>query len=280
VIKGGEAYPIFSPVVISAAGLFNTFRHLLPIETARKSYFFGLCDQLEPGLAAMSVFVGLNASNEELNLPKTNTWAFVDPEACFDFQESYANKSIEEVLSGGSPPPLLFISFPSTKDPEWDLRHPAGKSTAAIITLASWKWFQDFKDTNSGRRGDKYEEIKANLGDAMLERTLELFPQLKNNVDLVDIGTPVTNNYYLRAQKGEIYGLDHGLGRFGDPWTVARMRPATDVPGLFLAGQDVLTCGVTGAAFSGLIASCAVLNRNVAADLENLHDRLNGKKME
>jgi len=53
-----------------------------------------------------------------------------------------------------------------------------------------------------GRRGDGYVEVKEALGDAMLERTLELFPRLKPYVDHVDVGSPVTNSHYLRQMQG------------------------------------------------------------------------------
>ena len=36
---------------------------------------------------------------------------------------------------------------------------------------------------------------------------------------------------------------------------VAQLRPETDVPGLYLTGQDILTCGFTGGLFAGVIAA-------------------------
>ena len=49
----------------------------------------------------------------------------------------------------------------------------------------------------------------------------------------------MTNNYYLGQLNGELYGLEHDMARF-DAWTQARLRPKTDVPGLFMTGQDIL----------------------------------------
>ncbi len=40
--------------------------------------------------------------------------------------------------------------------------------------------------------------------------------------------------------------------------------------GLFLTGQDILTCGVCGAMMAGLVTSGAVLGRNVYSDLVKL----------
>merc|ERR1712032_642860 len=76
-------------------------------------------------------------------------------------------------------------------------------------------------------------------------------------------------------KRGEIYGLDHSIERF-DPLMVAKLRPATDVPGLLLTGQDILSCGFTGALFAGVIGAQAALGRNVMGDLIALHNKLEG----
>lgn len=64
-------------------------------------------------------------------------------------------------------------------------------------------------------------------------------PQIRHHIDYVEVATPMTNNYYLGQLNGELYGLDHGMARF-DAWTQARLRPKTDIPGLFVTGQDIL----------------------------------------
>ena len=74
----------------------------------------------------------------------------------------------------------------------------------------------------------------------------------------------------------------------------AKLRPKTDIPGnyiilileskghllrcsffkfpgLYLSGQDVFSCGFTGALFGGLLAAGTVLERNVMNDLIGLH---------
>ena len=36
------------------------------------------------------------------------------------------------------------------------------------------------------------------------------------------------------------------------------MKPQTRIPGLFLTGQDIMTCGVVGAMIGGLLTTIAV----------------------
>ena len=57
--------------------------------------------------------------------------------------------------------------------------------------------------------------------------------------------SPATNSYYLAQPHGEIYGLDHSMERF-QPGMLAKLRPETDIPGLFLSGQDVFIAGFMG----------------------------------
>ena len=132
VLKGSEVHEIKAPLVISDAGVYNTFGSLLPKEVAQKSYFYDLCQQFKPAPAAFSVFVGLDASNEELGLTRQNYWAFRNPTLALDF-EQYLGMSKDESLDVD--PPLMFVSFPSTKDPNW-AQHPGreNKATMAIIT--------------------------------------------------------------------------------------------------------------------------------------------------
>ena len=269
--RGKETFRIEAPVIISSAGLYNTIEKLLPPQVAEKSYLSTLCKKLKHGCAAMNVFIGLNASVEELRLKKENIWAFSNSDTCTNFGD-YMKLDVHDVKSAEVP--LLFVSFPSAKDPNWN-NHPgrANKSTCALVTMANWEWFKQFENSTLRKRGDDYDEIKNAIGDMMIEQACKLVPQLRHHIDYVEIGSPVTNNHYIASPKGEVYGLDHGKERF-DPWNVAQLRPTTDIPGLYLSGQDIFCCGFTGALFGGMFAAGAVLNRHVMGDLTNLHIRL------
>jgi len=275
VTKGQVTHEIMAPMIISSAGLYNTFQKLLPKEIANKSYYTDICNTLEPGGGAMNVFLGLNKSKEELGLKRQNTWAFTTNDVNGAGEEYFA---LDASKAMSSEIPLLFISFPSAKDPEWD-KHPGrkGKSTCAIVTLAQWSWFKEWEDNAVKKRGDGYDEIKKTIGDQMIEQTCKLYPQIRDCIDFIEIGSPVTNKYYIGQPHGEIYGLDHTRERF-DPLMVAKLRPKTDIPGLILTGQDILSCGFTGALFAGVLGAQAALGRNVMGDLISLHNKITGGK--
>lgn len=55
-------------------------------------------------------------------------------------------------------------------------------------------------------------------------------------VEYMDLGSPVTNNHYIRSIKGEITGLDHNKNRFR-PDVATKLCPEIGLPGLYLTGQ-------------------------------------------
>lgn len=57
-------------------------------------------------------------------------------------------------------------------------------------------------------------------------------------IEYVDAGTPITNTHYIGAPKGEIYGADHGKGRFS-PELNAMVRAQTPLKNLYLTGESI-----------------------------------------
>ena len=80
-------------------------------------------------------------------------------------------------------------------------------------------------------------------------------PQLKGKVDYHEVSTPLSSAYFCAWQRGELYGLDHDPQRFREDW----LSPRTEIPGLWLTGQDVLSCGVVGAMMAGMLTATAIL---------------------
>lgn len=77
--------------------------------------------------------VGLEGTAEELELSGTNIWAFKNGNNIDKDSRAFLDKSLEQVIRDRNVP-LMFISFPSTKDPTWQERFP-GKTTMEIVTV-------------------------------------------------------------------------------------------------------------------------------------------------
>ncbi|CAC5387414.1 RETSAT [Mytilus coruscus] len=248
--KGTNSCELFAKNIISDAGVSNTFLRLLPKEVAVKSSIFPMIKKVGESFSFISMFVGLEGTTEELGLKAQNIWAFTRPDV-EELTKEYVNLSVEEAAEAEVP--LLF----------------PGKSNLLIITICPYKWFDRWEDEKVKKRGGEYDGLKNAIGRQMLNQVLLMFPQLEDKVVYTDVGSPVSNKYYLGFDKGEMYGLDHTLQRFS-PEVSLELRAQTDIPGLFLTGQDISTCGFTGAMFGGMFCAGAVLNRKLHNDLETL----------
>jgi len=274
----GAMVDVRAPMVISNAGIYNTMQRLVPRPVAETSRLWPVT-KLPHSLPGFSVFVGINAPLEKIRgegdsrISARNWWVFTsnDLTKCCD---DYMSLSVEEALD--SDVPLLFISFPSTKDPEWEKRYP-GKTTMAIVSLANYDWFKQWENERCKKRGADYEGVKNTIGDRMVAQATRLFPQIKDHIDYVSCGSPLSNNFYLAAPRGEMYGLDHSQQRFSAENQIL-LRPDTDIPGLYLTGQDILSGGVTGALYAGVLSAGVILGRNCLNDVDELHKRLEKAK--
>ena len=93
----------------------------------------------------------------------------------------YLNLSAEEAMHADVP--LLFITFPSTKDPTFNQegRFP-GKTVCTVVTLANWDWFSQWQDERVKKRGFDYDAVKNAIGQRMWEQVLAIYPQLRDKV--------------------------------------------------------------------------------------------------
>ncbi|NXF78903.1 RETST reductase, partial [Sclerurus mexicanus] len=273
--KGQDSVDIFAPVVISDAGIFNTYEKLLPPEARALPEIQSQLRLVSHGEGCLTVFVGLDGSREELGLEPTNY--FVYPGSDLDgLMRRYVDSPREEAAKNV---PFLFVTSPSSKDPTWEMRHP-GKSTLAIVTFARYEWFEEWKDKQVHKRGDDYEDLKKTFVDAVMETVYKLYPRIEGRVEYLSGGTPLTNQHYIASPRGELYGADHGMERL-QAEVVAAVRAETAVPNLYLTGQDLCLAGFMGALQGAILCASSVLKRNLYVDVVRLKKRLestNGKK--
>ena len=240
--------------VVSSAGIDNTFNRLLPPAAVSKAGYGPLLERVTPSMAHLGVYIGLQETAEQLGLPKTNFWIY--PHNDFD-------GAVDTFMADPEAPfPVVYISFPSAKDPDYASRRP-GTATIEIVAPAPFAWFEKWQGTTWGKRGDDYDAFKARLGERLMQHLYEKLPQLEGKVDYYEVSTPLSTDHFCAYQYGELYGLDHDPARLQQTW----LGPRTRFTGLWLTGQDVLTCGVTGAMMAGLLTASAILGPRQSAGL-------------
>ena len=72
--------------------------------------------QVKPSMASLCLYIGIKETSESLKLPKTNFWIYPN--------ENY-EQSIKTFLADAKTDiPMVYISFPSAKDPSFAARYP------------------------------------------------------------------------------------------------------------------------------------------------------------
>lgn len=238
-----------APRVISDAGAFNTFTELLPEHAPHYDDYQQKLGLVKRSMASACLYIGLNDTAENLGLPKTNYWIYPGNDYETQLHRALADPDHHDI-------PLTYISFPSAKDPDFNRRYP-GRATVEIVAAAPYEWYQRWEGSTWGQRGEDYEATKEAFAQRLLEKLFEKHPNLREHLDYYELSTPLSTAWFCRYPTGEIYGLDHDPKRFQQDW----LRPKTRIPGLYLTGQDVLTCGVVGALVAGLSTTLAVTGR-------------------
>ncbi|MCU0284562.1 MAG: NAD(P)/FAD-dependent oxidoreductase [Candidatus Nanopelagicales bacterium] len=235
-----------APIVISDAGVSATFDRLVPREVAERAGLPEHLAKVAPSMAHLCLYLGFERPAEELGLPKHNLWIYPS--------DDYEGTIEASRRDPGAALPMLYVSFPAAKDPDFARRHP-GRATIDVITAAPYEWFEPWAGSRWKRRAAEYDAFKASLAERMLEGLYAQLPQLRGQVAVQELSTPLTTAHFAGYARGELYGLEHSPERFAQGF----LKPATPIPGLYLTGQDIVSCGVAGALFGGVLTATTLL---------------------
>lgn len=235
-----------APQIVSSAGLVPTYTRLLSREVAEAKGLLAPLKKVELSAASLCLYAGFKGTAAELGLPKTNYWVY--PGADHDAN----NAAFQSGATGQMP--MIYISFPSAKDPSWDSRYP-GKATVEIVAPTLPSLFAQWKGSTWGKRGAEYDVLKAKLTAELLETLYRFHPQLRDALDFCELGTPLSTEWFQWNEQGEIYGIDHTVERFDQYW----IHSQTPIKGLYLTGADTLTAGVGGALMAGVMTATCML---------------------
>jgi len=244
-VRMADGHEIECNRVISDAGAINTFARLLPQRARQEHGYDALLSTVKPSIGHLGMYIGLEATAVDLALPKTNFWIYPNN----DYDGTLAKFEADPK----GPFPVVYISFPSAKDPDFERRHP-GKATIEIVAPAPYEIFEPWAGKTWGKRGEDYEALKQSYGERLLEHLYQKLPQLRGRVDYWEVSTPLSMQWFCGWERGELYGLDHDPQRMRQRW----LRPRSKVPGLWLTGQDIMSCGVSGAMMGGLASATAI----------------------
>jgi phytoene dehydrogenase-like protein len=253
-VRMADGRELRAPLVISDAGAHNTFARLIAQPNAAVAPVLEELRGIPPSMAHLSLYVGVKQTAAQLGLAGTNLWIHES----YDHDANVARSAADP----DAPFPMLFISFPSAKDPEFAQQHP-GRATLEVVTMAPYDWFTHWEDTRWKHRAGDYDAFKQQLA-ARLQAALERHvPQVRGKIDYAELSTPLSTRHFMNYQHGEAYGLSATPARF----RLRCLAPRTPIRNMYLTGQDVVSLGVTGALMGGVITASAVLGRNLVSKI-------------
>jgi all-trans-retinol 13,14-reductase len=233
VVEGGAPTLERAEHVISDIGLANT---LACLDSSVAAAWREQASRLVPGPGYVALYVGLEGDISGAGATSANHWIY-DSE---DIDRLWQRPADEDA-------PGLFVSFPSLKDPAWK-----GPPTAEVLAIVDRAAFAPWRD--KAQSADDYAAFKDWVAERLLGQFKRHFPRLAPMVRFHQAATPLTQRRFVRAVGGSMYGIEMSVERQGSD----ALRLRTPVPGLVLAGQDVIGPGVQAAFMSGLMSAASV----------------------
>jgi phytoene dehydrogenase-like protein len=128
--------------------------------------------------------------------------------------------------------------------------------TVAPAQLTLWGAERSPAEGGRYRHTASYKVTKALLRERILASVEELMPGFIRNVVWEECATPLTQERFTRSTGGTSYGFEHTPDQF----LSKRLSFQTEVPGLYLCGQNtIIGHGIVPAVVSGVSAAQAAL---------------------
>lgn len=140
------------------------------------------------------------------------------------------------------------------------LRSKEDRYTDAINvnTYMHWNELSRWENTTVENRGEDYREFKRLKAEKMFDIIEKDFPGIRSKTEAYYTSTPLTYRDYTGTTKGSIYGL---LKDYNDPLSTM-ILPRTNVPNLYLTGQNINSHGVIGVTICSILTCSELLGSN------------------
>jgi all-trans-retinol 13,14-reductase len=197
-------------------------------------------------VTSLMFFISVDMDVREAGLDSGNIW-FMPGEDMDAIYEGLTKVSILETDEFDS----LFISCSSLKDPlSFNGRH----HTLEVVTFIDYDSFKAL-NTNLDETNERYLKIKERLSEKLMNTLKRILPAIHKNIVHLEVGTPITNEYYINTTKGNVYGTEKGFMQTG-PFSY---KAKTEIENLYMCGASIMSHGVAGASYSGVKTAAEIL---------------------
>jgi len=195
---------------------------------------------------SLMLFLTVDMDLRKAGMDSGNVWMMPNRDMNAFYKEMMkADLKDEKAFEG------MFISCTSLKDPS---SYDGKYHTLEAITLVDYAPFEKFTN-EAEQRSQEYLDFKDLLTKKMLGALEKVIPGISNHIVQLEMGTPITNEYYVNTTRGNIYGTEKSLWNIG-PFA---FKNKSEIENLYMCGSSVLSHGVAGASHSGVDTAAQIL---------------------
>ena len=241
---------LFAEIIVSNADPDITYRRLIGTDNLSKKLIRKL-DRTKYSCTSLMLFLTVDMDVKSAGLDSGNIWMMADG----DMDEIY-NEMLHPNVESDEAFPGMFISCTTLKDPiSFDGKH----HTIEAITYIDYEVFKAFENEDF-ERSQGYLDFKELMTRKMLNTIEKAIPGIKEHIVHLDMGTPITNEYYINSTAGSVYGTEKSLKHIG-PFA---FKAKSEIENLYLCGASIASHGIAGASYSGVQTAGEILGKKQA----------------
>ncbi len=242
-LQNGEK--LYAKNIISNADVGITYNDLIGRENLSPKLKKKL-DKTIYSCTSLMLFLTVDMDVKAAGLDSGNIWMMPDKDA-----DEYYDQAMTEDILEGEAFEGMFISCTTLKDPSsFDGKHHCIEA----ITFIDYKAFEKYQNEDN-QRSEAYLKFKEKLTQKMIHGVEKVLPEVSNHIVNQELGTPITNEYYINTTKGNVYGTEKSLKHIG-PFA---FKANSEIENLYLCGASILSHGVAGASHSGVDTASRIL---------------------
>jgi len=251
-VQLADGTEIHSKYVVSNADPEVTFGKMVGRQHLSKRLLRKL-DRVKYSTSCLSLFFAVDMDLRAAGLDSGNYWLYDHA----DMNELYSLGSTDHALKAKTPP-AIFLTVTTLKDPS--KMHATGKGrghhTCEAFTFVDYAPFEKWGGENPDARSADYHAMKEDISWRMFQALEKRIPGISEHVVFWNLATPLTNERYINATRGSLYGIEKNRRQVGP----GAFSTQTEFDGLLMCGASTLSHGVAGAQASGLAVARKILN--------------------
>lgn len=236
---------IFADRIVSNADPEITYKKLIGEKYLSKKLLKKL-NKTKYSCTSLMLFMTVDMDLRKAGMDSGNIWMMPNRDMNRFYEEMmHADVTKGEAFEG------MFISCTSLKDPS---SYDGKFHTLEAITLVDFTPFEKFSNEEN-QRSQEYLDFKEVLAKKMLNTIEKVIPGISESIVQMELGTPITNEYYVNTTRGNIYGTEKTLFNIG-PFA---FKNKSEIKNLYMCGSSILSHGVAGASHSGVDTAAQIL---------------------